>query len=270
MRKEFERYRIQPGSKVKPSDFDPNDTRGAESKQASEEELPRIVGRLAELQNRLYAEAERSVLVILQALDAGGKDGTIRHIFSGVNPQGCSVTSFKPPSKDELAHDFLWRVHRAAPAKGMIGIFNRSHYEDVLIVRVHNLVPKSVWKKRFDQINHFEELLYENKTTILKFFLLIDREEQKQRLEDRIREPSKHWKVNPDDLVERSHWDEYMEAYEDVLQRCTTEYAPWYVIPANKKWYRNLVISSVVVDAMEKMDIQDPKPPFDVSKLVVE
>ena len=269
MKHAIQKYRIQPGAKVKLSDYDPGDTSGADNKDEAEASLPKLIRRAAELQNVLYAEGKQSLLVVLQAMDAAGKDGTISHIFSGINPQGCSVTSFKAPSKEDLAHDFLWRVHRVTPAKGMIGIFNRSHYEDVLIVRVHNLVPKQVWKKRYDHINAFEDLLSDNQTKIVKFFLHISKDEQKERLEARIADKSKHWKVNPDDLVERQHWDEYMEAYEDVLSKCSTSQAPWYVVPANKKWYRNYFISHVLVNTLEEMNPSYPEAETDVSNLVV-
>jgi PPK2 family polyphosphate:nucleotide phosphotransferase len=202
-------------------------------------------------------------------MDAGGKDGTIRHIFSGVNPQGCAVTSFKSPSTIERAHDFLWRVHAAAPANGMIGIFNRSHYEDVLIVRVHNLVPKDVWSKRYAHICEFEKLLSDSGTTILKFFLHISKDEQKKRLQARLDDPQKHWKFNVEDLAERKLWDEYMEAFDDALEKTSTRYAPWYVVPSDRKWFRNWVISDTIVHALEDMRLKfpDPAPGLDKVKI---
>jgi PPK2 family polyphosphate:nucleotide phosphotransferase len=199
-------------------------------------------------------------------MDAGGKDGTIRHVMSGLNPQGCRVSSFKVPTEEELAHDYLWRIHRAVPGKGEIGIFNRSHYGDVLVVRVHNLVPKRVWSKRYDQINAFENILAENGVTIVKFFLHISKDEQKQRLQERLDDSSKHWKVSAADFEERKYWDDYTEAYEDVLSRCSTPWAPWYVIPANRKWFRNLAVAGILVSTLEDMDMRFPKSKLDLSK----
>jgi PPK2 family polyphosphate:nucleotide phosphotransferase len=206
-------------------------------------------------------------LIVLQAIDAGGKDGTIRHVMSGVNPQGCRVASFKTPTPQELAHDFLWRIHKAVPERGMIGIFNRSHYEDVLVVRVHKLVPKKVWKQRYDQINAFEKILTENHVKILKFFLYISKDEQKKRFEERLTDPQKYWKFSKDDLVERGFWDQYMEAYEDNLSLCSTAWAPWFIIPANHKWFRNLAISRIILETLEDFDMGIPQPSVDVAKL---
>jgi PPK2 family polyphosphate:nucleotide phosphotransferase len=222
---------------------------------------------LRKLQDLLYADKRRALLVVLQAPDAGGKDGTISHIFSGVNPQGCQVTSFKQPSIEELDHDFLWRVHRAVPGRGFIGIFNRSHYEDVLVARVHKLVPKSVWSERYDQINDFEKELNENGVTILKFFLHISQEEQTSRLKARLDDPQKNWKLSPQDFREREHWDEYMAAYEDALTKCSTKHAPWYVIPSNHKWFRNFAIGAIVNDALKRMKLRYPPAKIDVSKI---
>jgi PPK2 family polyphosphate:nucleotide phosphotransferase len=203
-------------------------------------------------------------------MDAGGKDGTIRHVMSGLNPQGCRVTSFKVPTEEELAHDYLWRIHRAVPAKGEIGIFNRSHYGDVLVVRVHNLVPKRVWSKRFEQINAFERILAETGVTIVKFFLHISKEEQKRRLQDRLDDSSKHWKISPADFEERKYWDDYVKAYEDILARCSTPWAPWYVIPADHKWFRNLAVADVLVRTLKDMRMRFPKSKLDLSKFVLE
>jgi PPK2 family polyphosphate:nucleotide phosphotransferase len=211
------------------------------------------------LQDVLYAEHKRSMLIVLQAMDAGGKDGTIKHVMSGVNPQGCIVTSFKQPTQHELDHDYLWRVHQAAPAKGMIGIFNRSHYEDVLVVRVHDLVPKDVWSKRYDQINAFEELLAESGTVIVKFFLHISKEEQRRRFDERNKDPNKNWKSSDADERERKFWDEYQDAYEDAIAKTSTKHAPWFVIPANEKWFRNLAVSHVLVKTLEDLNLQYPK-----------
>jgi PPK2 family polyphosphate:nucleotide phosphotransferase len=202
-------------------------------------------------------------------MDAGGKDGTIKHVMGGVNPQGCQVTSFKQPTARELAHDYLWRIHMAVPSRGYIGIYNRSHYEDVLVVRVHNLVPEEVWSTRYEQINHFEKLLAETGTTILKFFLYISKEEQKERFEARLTDPTKNWKFSAGDVKERRYWDDYMLAYEEALSRCNTPWAPWYIIPANRKWYRNLVVSQTIVETLEKLDMHYPPPLADAGSIVV-
>jgi PPK2 family polyphosphate:nucleotide phosphotransferase len=200
-------------------------------------------------------------------MDAGGKDGTIRHVMTGLNPQACRVTSFKVPSEEEADHDFLWRIHKAVPRLGEIGIFNRSHYEDVLVARVHELAPKEVWSGRYDQINDFEKILFRNQTIILKFFLYISKEEQAKRLLARIDDPQKNWKVSPADLREREYWDDYMKAYEDALERCSTRWAPWYVIPADKKWFRNLAVSEVIVDRIERLKLNYPPLKVDPEEL---
>jgi PPK2 family polyphosphate:nucleotide phosphotransferase len=225
---------------------------------------------MAELQEVLYAESKHALLIVLQAMDAGGKDGAIRNVMSGINPQGCYVTSFKAPTPEELAHDFLWRIHQHAPPKGHIGIFNRSHYEDVLIVRVHQLVPESVWRGRYQHINYFEKLLADNGVTILKFFLHISKEEQKERLQARQKDKTKHWKFNPGDLKERALWDEYMAAYEDAINHCNQPWAPWHIVPANKKWYRNVVIAERIVETMESLEMKYPPAPEGVESVVIE
>ena len=251
------------GSRVRLKKLATGETSGLKEEEGEARRGP-LMKRLQALQEVLYAEQKRSVLIVLQAMDAGGKDGTIQHVMSGVNPQGCTVTSFKPPSTLELAHDFLWRVHAAVPARGKIGIFNRSHYEDVLVSRVHNLVPKKVWGKRFAQINAFEELLAENGTTILKFFLHISKDEQKRRFDDRLKDPQKYWKASLADFKEREFWDEYQTAYEDVLEKCSTEHAPWFIIPSDHKWFRDDAISEILVDALDRMKLEYPKPTADV------
>ena len=258
---------VRPGSKLRLRHRDPDDTLG---QQRDDRALEKTLRRLRELQHLLYADKRYALLIVLQALDAGGKDGTIRHVMSGVNPQGCEVFSFKAPTNEELAHDFLWRIHRATPSKGNIGIFNRSHYEDVLIVRVHNLVPNAVWHKRYRQINDFEQMLTENGVTILKFFLHISRAEQKRRFQARIEDSSRNWKLSLPDFEERQHWDDYMAAYEDALSRCSTDHAPWYVIPANKKWFRNYVVAELVVQALDNMRLKYPAPTVDMSKIVLD
>jgi PPK2 family polyphosphate:nucleotide phosphotransferase len=257
------------GKSVSLKEYDPKDTGSYTSEEEALPVLAKDLERLAHLQEAFYAEGKRSLLVVLQAIDTGGKDGTIKHVFRGLNPQGVEITSFKAPTPIELSHDFLWRVHNRTPAKGIIGVFNRSHYEDILVVRVHNLVPEKVWQERYDHINRFEELLAESGTTILKFFLYISKGEQKRRLLDRTTTPEKQWKFSFGDLKEREHWDSYIEAYEAMLSKCNTPYAPWHIIPANKKWYRNLVVTRAIVDALEKLNPQYPKPEGDLSKVVI-
>ncbi|MEW5958370.1 MAG: polyphosphate kinase 2 family protein [Chloroflexota bacterium] len=261
--------KVKPGQTVKLSDIDPNDTGKIKSKKEAKEILAKNIERMAELQNILYAEGKHALLIVLQAMDAGGKDGAIRRIMSGVNPQGVQVISFKKPTPEELAHDFLWRVHQLVPARGMIGIFNRSHYEDVLVVRVHKLVPAAVWQTRYDHINNFERLLTDSGVTILKFFLHISKEEQKQRLQERLDLPHKRWKFNPGDLDERQLWDDYMQAYEVALTQCSTGQAPWYIVPANKNWYRNLVISETIVKTLESLEMKYPEPAAGLDTLVI-
>jgi len=255
---DYPRYRIKPGSHFKLAAINPDESEHYQSRHDVKKELEKQRQRIAELQERLYAERRQSLLIVLQAMDTGGKDGTIRGVFQGVNPQGCQVASFKAPSTEELEHDFLWRYHNKTPTRGMITIFNRSHYEDVLIVRVKNMVPEEVWRQRYSMINEFENLLTLNQTTILKFFLYISKNEQKRRLESRLKNPSKHWKFSSNDLKERAFWDQYHIAFEDSINNCTTEYAPWYAIPANKKWYRNLVIARTISDTLTAMNPQFP------------
>ena len=251
-------FLVKPGTKVNLADYDPAYSGGYRRKGDVADQVKRNRQRLRELQQVLWAESQHALLIILQAMDAGGKDGTIRHVFRGVNPQGCQVTSFKVPTSEELAHDFLWRIHKAVPRKGSIGIFNRSHYEDVLVVRVHNLVPPEVWGQRYEQINHFEKLLADTGTTILKFFLYISKEEQKRRFEARLRDPTKNWKFSMGDVKERTYWDDYMQAFEEALSRCSTPWAPWYIIPADHKWYRNLVVSQIIVETLQGLDMHYP------------
>ena len=235
------------------------------AKEALDAERARIVA----LQERLYAERSRSLLLVFQAIDTGGKDGTIRSVLKGVNPQGCAVASFKVPSSEEMDHDFLWRYHARTPGRGLIGVFNRSHYEDVLVVRVKGLVPDAVWQGRYGRINDFERLLTESGTTILKFFLHISKAEQKKRLEARIADPEKHWKFDPADLVERKSWDAYQQAFADALARCSTPHAPWLVVPADHKWFRNYVVARTVADTLEAMDPRFPEPAKGIADLTV-
>ena len=261
---------VQPGSKLNLEGFDPNDTSGFDGEEADAVTISKHLDqKLDRLQERLYAEHKHKVLIVLQAMDTGGKDGAISHVFSGVNPQGCNVTSFKVPSHDELAHDYLWRYHLACPKRGMMEIFNRSHYESVLVERVHEIVPKDVWSQRFEQINAFERMLISEKTLILKFFLHISKEEQKRRLEARLDDKTKRWKFSPADLAERKYWDEYTKAFEDALRYCSTEEAPWYVVPSDHKWFRNWVLSATIVKAMEKLDLKYPQPAEGLDKIKI-
>lgn len=265
-----QRFKVEPGRKVTLTKWAPDDTAGLPDKKAAGRRMKQNLKRLSELQYLLYAENQRSVLIVLQAMDAGGKDGTIRHVMGPLNPQSCKVISFKTPNEEELAHDFLWRVHRVAPRKGEIRIFNRSHYEDVLIVRVHNLVPKSVWSRRYDQINAFERILAENDTHILKFYLHISKDEQYERLKARLEDPAKHWKASQADFDERKYWPDYTRAYEEALSRCSTDHAPWFIIPADKKWFRNFAISQILVEHLSKLRMKFPKPAADLSKIALE
>jgi PPK2 family polyphosphate:nucleotide phosphotransferase len=250
---------VDPGEPVDLHDFDPGYSADFD-KQSSRKGLEKLQQKMRKLQERLYAEGKQSLLIVFQAMDAGGKDSIIRKVFGGMNPQGVRVTSFKAPTEEELAHDFLWRVHQHTPRRGFIGIFNRSHYEDVLIARVNELVPESVWEKRYEHINNFERLLFDNGTRILKFYLHISKDEQKERFQDRLDRPDKHWKFSIGDLPVRNKWDVYMAAYEDAITRCNTDYAPWYIVPANRKWYRDLVVAQTIIATLEDMDPQYPEP----------
>jgi PPK2 family polyphosphate:nucleotide phosphotransferase len=267
----MDQWRTSPGKKIDLAKIDPGATDGAPGGKAkTEKATAELQDRIAALQERLWAEQQRSLLVVLQAIDAGGKDGTVKHVFGNVNPQGVEVTSFKAPSEDERAHDFLWRVHKVTPAKGRIGIFNRSHYEDVLVVRVHDLVPKAVWSKRYADIKAFERNLTEAGTTVVKFFLHISKEEQAKRFRARLDDPTKCWKFNLDDLKERALWDDYRQAFQDAIAATATKDCPWFVVPADHKWYRNWVISSVLVDALERMDPQFPAPDPALAGIVID
>lgn len=263
-------YLVKPGSRVRLKDWDPKDSSAFKgTKEESLAELSTQTRSLEKLQEKLYAEHKHRILVVLQAMDTGGKDGAIRNVFEGVNPQGVRVASFKKPTDEELDHDYLWRIHKHTPGKGEIVIFNRSHYEDVLIVRVHQLVPGRVIRNRFTHINNFESQLADEGTTILKFFLHISREEQQQRLQSRLDDPAKTWKFNPADIEERKLWPDYTKAYEDVLSETSTPWAPWHIIPADRKWYRNLILSRIIVDCLKGLKIKIPKPNFDPSKIVI-
>lgn len=267
----MDRYRVKPGDRVDLRARDACCRRAFDGdKDAGRARLVELNHELETLQELLYAEHKHKVLIVLQATDTGGKDGTIRHVFEGVNPQGVRVASFKKPTPAERDHDYLWRVHPHVPGRGEIVIFNRSHYEDVLVVRVNDLVPRKVWKKRYEHIQAFEQMLADEGTTILKFFLHIDPDEQRQRLQARLDEPAKHWKFNPADLAERKLWSEYEKAYEAAIFETSTDDAPWYVVPANRKWYRNLVVATVIVEALRRLKMQHPKPTFDPAEIRIE
>jgi PPK2 family polyphosphate:nucleotide phosphotransferase len=265
----YARYRVRPEQPIVLAAIDPNTSEGYKNKKDAEDELEHQRQRLQNLQERFYAEHQRSLLIVLQAMDTGGKDGTIKHVFGGLNPQGCQVWSFKKPSDEESSHDFLWRYHQRTPQRGMISIFNRSHYEDVLIVRVKQLVPQEVWQERYQLINEFEHMLTLNNIRVIKFFLHISKDEQKRRLESRLKDPNKHWKFSSNDIKERQFWDDYQAAFEDAINNCSTAYAPWYVVPANKKWYRNLVVARTIADTLESMNPQYPPAEVGLENIVV-
>jgi PPK2 family polyphosphate:nucleotide phosphotransferase len=263
------RWRVAPGTKVDLGEIDARSTDGAPGDKADTQEVvDGLHEELAGLQERLYAEGERSLLVVLQAIDAGGKDGTIKHVFRGLNPAGSRVVSFKVPSEEERSHDFLWRVHARTPAKGEVVVFNRSHYEDVLVVRVHDLVPEKVWRPRYEFINDFEANLAAAGTRIVKLYLHISKEEQAERFRARLDDPSKRWKFRTGDLEERKRWDDYVGAFEEAISRTSTDHAPWYVIPADRKWYRNWAVSRILVETLEDMDPRYP-PAEDLSGVEV-
>jgi PPK2 family polyphosphate:nucleotide phosphotransferase len=262
--------RVAPGSRPDLAAIDTHATPGFDGdKVASRARLKVLRDELADFQERLWAEKGQALLIVLQALDGGGKDGLIRKVITAFNPQGTRVSGFGVPTEDELSHDFLWRIHAVTPGKGRIGVFNRSHYEDVLVVRVKNLVPEPVWSLRYDQINAFESLLAANGTRIVKFFLHISRAEQRQRFQKRLEDPTKRWKWDSADLETRQRWDDYLAAYADALARCSTEAAPWYVIPADRKWYRDLAVAEILADAARSMDPRWPEPDEDVSSVVI-
>lgn len=265
----WDRLVVPAGGRVRLAEWDPEETLGHKKDARTEEAIARSIARLDELQYLMYADHRHALLVVLQGMDAAGKDGTIRHVMAGLNPQGCRVTAFKAPTPEQAEHDFVWRVHQAVPALGDIAIFNRSHYEDVLVARVRKLVPKDVWSRRYEQINRFEQLLAESGVVVLKFFLHISRDEQRRRFEERLRDPTKQWKLSPADFEDRKYWEDYVDAYEDALARCSTASAPWFIVPANKKWFRNLAVAHLLVEALKRLDMKFPKPSFDVSRLTV-
>jgi len=261
------KFCVKPGSKVNLGKIDAGFRDKHESHEQALPEIEACRQKLRDLQYLMYAEGRRSLLICLQGRDAAGKDGTINHVLGAMNPQGCTVTGFKVPSKEEAAHDFLWRYHKAAPARGQVAIFNRSHYEEVLVQRVHNMVPKKIWSKRYEHINDFERMLCENGTHILKFYLHIDPEEQLERFRQRIDDPARHWKISDADYAERPYWDAYTEAFEAALEKCSTKHAPWFIIPSNHKWFRNLAISRIVTETLEALDMKFPEPTVDINEI---
>lgn len=263
----YEKFLVEPGKKVDLSEVDASFKDKHESHMQALPEIEAYRQKLREQQHLMYAEDKRSLLICLQGRDAAGKDGTINHVLGAMNPQGCTVTGFKVPTAEEAAHDFLWRCHKATPGRGSVAIFNRSHYEDVLVVRVHDLVPKRLWSTRYEQINDFERTLYESGTHILKFYLHIDRDEQLARFARRIEDPARRWKISEADYAERPYWDAYTEAFEAVLSKCSTKHAPWFIIPANHKWFRNLAVSRIVVETMEGLKMRLPEPRVDLDEI---
>lgn len=268
----LERYWVKPGAKVDLGKIDSGEKTlfGGGGKEDFDPQFDELQEQLQELQKKLYAQNKHRILVVMQAMDTGGKDGCIKHVFSRIDPQGIHVRSFKKPSEEELAHDFLWRVHSKVPCRGQLVIFNRSHYEDIIAVRVKKIFPDEVWKHRQRHVVEFERMLAEEGTTIVKIFLHISKDEQKRRLESRLQNPAKHWKVNPDDLVDRARWSDFMTAYEDVIGKTSTEFAPWYVVPADRKWYRNLCVARIMLDTMKKLDMEFPKINWDPKSIRIE
>lgn len=258
---------VKPESKISLKQIDPDYHGVHESHEKALPEIEKHVKRMGELQFQLYAEHKRALLIILQGIDAAGKDGVCRHVIDGMNPQGCSVVGFKQPTAEELAHDFLWRIHRQTPGHGQVVVFNRSHYEDVLITRVHQIVPKEVWSQRYELINDFERLLTNSNTVIIKFFLYISSEEQLARFKTRLDDAARHWKISESDYKERELWGDYIAAYEDMLQKCSTKHAPWYVIPSNHKWFRNLAVSQIICATMEDLGMKMPEPTVDIDHI---
>jgi PPK2 family polyphosphate:nucleotide phosphotransferase len=263
----YKKFRVKSEEKVRLKDFDPQFGAKHEKKRSALRKIKKLQKRMDELQFELYAENKRSLLICLQAPDAGGKDGVVRHVIGAMNPQGCRVVSFKQPTPEELAHDFLWRIEHQTPRRGEVVIFNRSHYEDVLVVRVHGLVPRKIWSKRYQQINDLERRLAANNTHILKFFLHISKEEQLERFEQRLDDPARHWKISESDYSEREYWDAYQAAYQDAINKCSTDDAPWFVIPSDHKWFRNLAISHIIVETMENLGMKVPAPTVNIADI---
>ncbi len=257
----------KPGASVRLADIDPGFHGQHESHQKAVPEIDATLRRITALQELLYAERKHALLIVLQGIDAAGKDGVCWHVIRAMNPQGCSVHGFKQPTAEELSHDFLWRIHKQVPGHGRVAVFNRSHYEDVLVVRVHDLAPKHVWSGRYEAINQFERLLTDNGVTIVKFFLYISKEEQLERFRRRLDDPDRQWKISTSDYAEREHWDTYVAAYEAMLSKCSTEHAPWYVIPSNHKWFRNLATSRIILETLEEMGIKAPEATVDIDEI---
>ncbi len=266
----MEKFMVKPGSKVYLHDIDAGYTSKWKNKKSCTEIVKKNIDRLFQLQYYLFAEKKTAILIVLQGIDGAGKDGTIRHVMRGLNPQGCRVTSFKQPSREEIQHDYLWRIHKQIPAKGGIGIFNRSHYEDVLVSRVHKTISDDVCEQRYTQINNFEKMLTENNVVILKFYLHISKEEQKRRLEKRLDDPDKNWEFSQSDIAERKYWDDYIKAYESMLHKCSASWGPWFIIPSDKKWFRNFAVSQIMVDKLESLNLKLPKPNIDLKKIKLE
>lgn len=259
---------VKPRAEIRLKHFDPGYHGKHESHKKALSQIQENLQKMEQLQYRMYAENKHSLLIVLQGLDAAGKDGVVRHVLTGMNPAGCVSVNFKEPTKEDLAHDFLWRVHPHVPARGSVAIFNRSHYEDVLVVKVHRLAPEKVWSKRYDEINQFERLIAtQNNTAILKFFLHISKEEQLARFKKRLDDPDRQWKISDTDYKERDYWSDYTRAFEDVLNKTSTDYAPWFIIPSNHKWFRDLAISQIIVRRIEDMDIQVPKPTVNLAEI---
>jgi len=261
------KFKVAQGSNIKLSEIDTEFTGDHDNKKSALAEMGKLQQKMDELQYKLYAEHKQSLLIVLQALDAGGKDGVVRHVIGSMNPQGCRIASFKQPTEEDLSHDFLWRIESQTPKIGEVVTFNRSQYEDVLIARVHNLVPPEVWSTRYDIINEFEQKLVANGTHVLKFFLHISKGEQLKRFKDRLDDPARNWKISESDYSEREYWDDYKAAYEDVFNKCSTDDAPWFVIPSDHKWFRDLAISQIIADTLEKMNIQMPLPTVDIADI---
>ncbi len=267
-KRSIDSLRVRPGERVNLKKYDPNDDMGWDRDDA-DRQLEKNRGRMAELHDLLYAADSHGLLIVLQGMDTCGKDGTVRHVLTGLNPQGCKVHAFKVPSSTEADHDYLWRVHQVVPARGEISVFNRSHYEEVLVTRIIGTVSKKLAERRFAQINAWEDYLTENNVRLLKLFLHISKDEQRERLQARLDDPSKNWKFSESDLQARAKWNDYQDAYADLLSACSTKQAPWYIVPANRKWVRNLVASELIVDTLKSLGLKYPKPKIDLSKVVI-
>ncbi|MCO1334639.1 polyphosphate kinase 2 family protein [Microbulbifer sp. OS29] len=263
----FENFRVKPGSKIQLSEIDPSFKHCYDNREEALPETNRMDEQIRTLTYKLYAEHKQSLLICLQGIDASGKDGTIKHVLGATNPQMCTALSFKEPTQEESEHDFLWRYHKVTPGQGHISIFNRSHYESVLIERVHNLVPEKVWSGRYDQINSFESLLTGSNTLVLKFFLYISQNEQLDRFKQRIDDPARQWKISESDYTEAKYWDDYIAAFENMLNRCSTQHAPWFIIPANHKWFRDLAVASIIAEALKSLNPQFPAPSVNIEEI---